>query len=527
MSIKGSLSEASFSDVLQLIAFSNKAGCLSVTDGKNFGNVFIKDNGIIYANLINRRDRLGDVLVSQKKITEGILEDALTKQRKEKKRLGEVLIEMSAITRQDLDYFLKYQIEEVVHTMLTWETGYFSFEPELLPPAEEFSVFISPEEVLLEGARRIGEWKRLEGKMPPAEIVLKAKSLDKSLNLTDKEKRVLSLINGQRSLDEILKLSEFDFFETSRIVYGLLSAGILEKPEAAPVEKPRGNVEEFKNLGYAFFKTEMYDEAQREYRKILEIEPSSSEGNFYLGLIEMRRENWSAALTLLQASAAKEKRANVLNNIGIVLERLDIRDEALKYFEQALGVDPKNKKALLNLGRHWYRLDEFSKARDCFMRALETDDASYESYCYLPLVFFKLDDRNKAVEYFQAGRDKFPQGVELLINFAVLSEGTGKPEEAEKIFRRVLEVSPNHAVARRKLANFYYVQQLFGAAKEEYEKVPDAKRDFEVYLRLGEVYLKQGDRKKALALWEKAYELNPEDQILVKNLEILRSASNG
>ncbi len=527
MAIKGSLSEASFSDVLQLLTFSNKAGCLSVTDGRNFGNVFIRDCGIIYANLINRRDRLGDVLLGQNKISKEVLEKALVRQREEKKRLGEILIEMDVITRADLEYFLRYQIEEVIYTMLAWETGYFSFEPDLLPPIEEFSVFLAPEELLLEGARRIDEWKKLEGKLPPADTILKQKTREKPLNLTESEKKILSLANGERTIDEILKISEFDFFESNKIIYGLLSAGIIEKPEAVSVEKVKGNVDEFKNLGYAFFKTEMYDEAQREYNKILELEPDNSEANFYLGLIEMKRENWDRAVDLLEKSAAKEQRANIFNNLGFALEKLNRKEEAVVKFEKAWNLEPGNKKALNNLGRNYYQLNEFDKAKDFFLKSIENDNTQYLPYCYLPLLFFKLGDTQKAGELFNEGREKFTQGIELLTNFAVFCEGTNKPEEAEKLYRWILEFNPNDLTARRKLANFYYIQKLFGAAREEYEKIPDTNKDFDIYLKLGDIYLKQGDKKKAQFLWEKAFELNPQDSTLVKNIEILKSANAG
>jgi len=526
MAVKGSLSEASFTDVLQLLTFSNRAGCLSVTDGRNFGNVFIRDAGIIYANLINRRDRLGDVLVTQKKITQEALEQALTRQKEQKKRLGEVLIEMGVISREDLEHYLRYQIEEVIFQMLTWETGYFSFEPDLLPPVEEFAVFITPQELLLEGARRIGEWKKLEGKLPPFDTVLKQKPLDRPLAFTEDEKKIITLIDGERTIDEIVKVSEFDFFATCRTLYGLFSAGILEKPDVIPVEKGKGSVEEHKNLGYAFFKTEMYDEAEREYRRILEIELENSEANFYLGLIDMKQGSWATAVNYLEKSLARERRANTLNNIGVVYEKLERWPDAVKAYEEAFRIDPKNKKALVNLGRYYFRNDDLDQAKNCFIQALEIDNILYGPYCYLLLTYHKLGDRLRAEAIVNEGRDKFAQGSEFLLNCAVFNETIGRAEEAEKLYRRVIEIAPTNVVGRLKLADFYYREELFGAAREEYERVPEPKRDFGVYYRLGNIYLKQGDKSKALVLWEKAYQLNPQDTVLIKNLEILRSASS-
>ena len=70
MAIKGSLAEAALPNVIQLLTISLKSGCLSVTDGKNFGNIFIKDGKILHATILNQPQRLGDILVLKKIIDE-------------------------------------------------------------------------------------------------------------------------------------------------------------------------------------------------------------------------------------------------------------------------------------------------------------------------------------------------------------------------------------------------------------------------------------------------------------------------
>ena len=62
MAIKGSLKEASLPDVLQLLAMGKKTGCLAVTHRNNFGYVYFDKGRICYASIVNRRDRIGDLL---------------------------------------------------------------------------------------------------------------------------------------------------------------------------------------------------------------------------------------------------------------------------------------------------------------------------------------------------------------------------------------------------------------------------------------------------------------------------------
>ena len=63
MAIRGNLSEASLADVLQLLALGQKTGCLSVAREGSFGTVHFASGRIVHAELVNRRDRLGDRLV--------------------------------------------------------------------------------------------------------------------------------------------------------------------------------------------------------------------------------------------------------------------------------------------------------------------------------------------------------------------------------------------------------------------------------------------------------------------------------
>src|SRR5207245_4117076 len=95
MAIKGSLKEASLPDVLQLLALGQKTGCLSIADRSNFGYIYFDKGRICYASIVNRRDRLGDILVKHQKITSNQLDAAIHRQSKEPdKKIGEILVGM-------------------------------------------------------------------------------------------------------------------------------------------------------------------------------------------------------------------------------------------------------------------------------------------------------------------------------------------------------------------------------------------------------------------------------------------------
>src|SRR5260370_42448887 len=115
MAIKGSLKEASLPDVLQLLALGQKTGCLSIADRSNFGYIYFDKGRISYASIVNRRDRLGDILVKHAKITQEQLETAVHRQTKAHgKRLGGILAGKAVIPPTGLQPYMRTQVQGAV-----------------------------------------------------------------------------------------------------------------------------------------------------------------------------------------------------------------------------------------------------------------------------------------------------------------------------------------------------------------------------------------------------------------------------
>ncbi len=496
-----------------------------MTDGKNFGNIFIKDGKIIYATLLNRKDRLGDVLVRKQFIDEQTLKTVLEEQRKTNKRLGELLVEKQYITKEILDNELVNQISETIFTMLTWETGYFNFEADLLPGSDEFLVQLSPQELLLEGARRIDEWRKIENRLPPFETVLTTKKDYSDVPLTSEEEKILALVDGSRTIDDILKLSEFDFFETCRTLYGLISAGIVEKIEKTElVKKAIGDVSEYKNLGFAFFKTGMLDEAEREFKKVLEINSEDAESLMYCGLIEIKRESLEKAKELLVRATNIEKSLSTANNLGYVYNKLQFYDEALTLLTEAQTKAPDHLKINCNLGIALFNKGNLNEAESIFKKIIELKPDFITPYIYLSLIYIRSEEMRSAIDFLKECINRFPRIAIFKNNLAVVYEAFDMPEEAEKVYHQALNDEPQNYEITRNLADFYYESQILGAARELYEKIPEEKKDWRVLFNLGNILMRLGDAEGALSCWEKAKNLNPDQQIIIQNIELLKKS---
>ncbi|MDQ3222158.1 MAG: DUF4388 domain-containing protein, partial [Gemmatimonadota bacterium] len=296
MAIKGSLKEASLPDVIQLLFLGRRTGCLALADRHNFGTIFLDEGQITYATIVNRRDRLGDLLIRKGRISAEQLQQAIAAQEDDREhKLGEILVGLGSLTREELEEYMRIQIEEAVYYLFTWTSGTFNFEAGLRPETEDFLVRISPEALLLEGARRVDEWSLIEKKIPSFDLIFSvdADHIEQSAPiLSAEQQRLLPLIDGTRDVQQILDQSGLVEFDVGKALFGLIAAGFAHRVGTSTAAPPKANdsrVEEHRNLGIAFYKAGMLDEALREFRRVTDLRQSDSSAPLFLGLIAIRQ----------------------------------------------------------------------------------------------------------------------------------------------------------------------------------------------------------------------------------------------
>ena len=95
MGLVGRLEDLALPDIFQILSLSKKTGKLTLTRREGTGIILFKSGEVIYAASDSVRDTLGNILVCQRLITEGLLMSALEIQHKspEGKRLGTILVD--------------------------------------------------------------------------------------------------------------------------------------------------------------------------------------------------------------------------------------------------------------------------------------------------------------------------------------------------------------------------------------------------------------------------------------------------
>ncbi len=309
MAIEGPIRELALSDVFQLLDLSRKTGMLTVTSdgGGRKATVRFERGAVASAELEGSTGRLDRLLLMAGKVTETQVERAVQLQREDpSRRFGTVLVEMGAVSEGDVRRQLRFQVEEIVFDLIQWKAGYFRFEE--APPVAEtgLAVRLSTESLLMEAARRIDEWSVLEAKVPHMEVVpaLTGDAADGGvLDLHPREWEVLAEIDGVRRLREIasdLGRSEFD---VAKIVYGLVSTGVVEVVEAtADAAEPPGDAGLFEGLaaGHAALREGNPAHALRLLADLARTHPDRPEVHALLGRAHAAAGRWADATRSLE-----------------------------------------------------------------------------------------------------------------------------------------------------------------------------------------------------------------------------------
>jgi Flp pilus assembly protein TadD len=299
VAIEGPLKELNIHDVFQLLDLGRKTGALRVTSElrQNSGVVHFERGTVIAAQIASNPHPLGELLQRAGKLSEEDLTRARALQRAgDARRLGEILVTIGGITRRELERCVRAQVEEVVFELMSWSEGYFSFvEGATDREAIEAVASIPTEAVLMEAARRIDEWARIEAKIPHLGVVPRIRPADDGagapLDLVPFEWEVLAAVDGQRSIRQVADAVGRSDFDVARTIYGLTSVGLvlLDTAAAAPAASrapaaPSVRVEEHLAMGDL-------ESARVAAEEAIAAQPERPEGWAALGrsLLGMRR----------------------------------------------------------------------------------------------------------------------------------------------------------------------------------------------------------------------------------------------
>jgi hypothetical protein len=250
MALKGNLKDFNVTQLFNLINLARKTGSLTIQVHEKRAEVCFKEGRLVYASLNGQQNGLVSMLEKAGKISSEQSRIIRARSRSgADKELGLLLINAGYVTQDDIVRSVRAHTLDVVYLLFTWTDGSFIFEPNKLPSEGAITVPINLENIIMEGSRRVKEYEMLQNELPDLDMSLKFTERPdarlRDINLTVEEWRVISFINPRNTIRQIAKANSMSDFKIRRIVYGLLSAGLVELvlPEAPKKASTASEVE--------------------------------------------------------------------------------------------------------------------------------------------------------------------------------------------------------------------------------------------------------------------------------------------
>jgi hypothetical protein len=239
-SFGGQMQTIPLAEVLQVLQLQRQTGTCRITNGKVDVTVSFREGLIDLARGKGAADefRLGRYLIEEGLVTRDELSIILKKHEHGTKRLlGEALINFGLISEEDLRRALIRQTSELLYDVLRWQKGRFSFSKVVLEQqaSEAARLGLPVASIVMEGFRRVDEWRLIEESIHFDEVLLRDQvALDAlgSEKLARQEQLVLSAIDGQRTVREIIAMVDVGSFDACKILYQFLQSRLVRRRAA-------------------------------------------------------------------------------------------------------------------------------------------------------------------------------------------------------------------------------------------------------------------------------------------------------
>lgn len=480
--LSGNTRTSSLVRVLVFLNRQRKTGTLSLMTPSWTKKLFVHTGDVIFASSTYEDDRLGEMLLKAEKISVEQYDRSVEILKTTKKRQGAILVELGYLTPKELFWGVKYQVKEIIQSLFLADDADYTFSDGELPAQEVITLRMSMGNLICDSVKRIDNWTRIRREMPDTESVLELSNdplnLFQDIELSADDKTIVSLIDGTKTIKEVLKASSLASFQALKILYVLWSLGIIE-PAALP----------------ATGGTKAARPQETDMKMTLSdiLQPHTEEDD-----------------TLIQR----------INDMHAKIDRVSPA-ELLE-----TGERPDSE----TIRKNYYRLakefhpDRYFAIRDDSVKAKLTNifDAITKAYNLLKDTTSRTDrngpsmaasskepaseDTTRAEDQFRRGIDEFKKG-----NYWGAAENFGwatKLSPSNSFYWSYLSLSFSKMPGRLKDAE----ESLLTAIKLE-------PRNADFQANLGLIYLKSGMKKRAVGCFEKALRIDPANIKAVKGLQ--------
>jgi tetratricopeptide (TPR) repeat protein len=235
--------------------------------------------------------------------------------------------------------------------------------------------------------------------------------------------------------------------------------------------------------GMTFEEAGEMDKALEAYRKVLNVDPGQSELASRVAVLLIQQEDFPQAIDVLKdAIKANPNDAEPYRQLAFIYAKyLKKTDQALDYANRAIALNPQDIETYQRLCEIELEAGQEQKALDALERAtkVRSEDASfwmrlgklYAAVLFKPDSPPRPDELKRVNQIFKKAVENAKDDPTILKDVADYYAYSQQLKEAIPLYLRVLELQPDDANAREKLATGFILTDQRGKAVELLEQI--------------------------------------------------------
>ncbi|MGL5081916.1 MAG: tetratricopeptide repeat protein [Microcoleaceae cyanobacterium] len=206
-------------------------------------------------------------------------------------------------------------------------------------------------------------------------------------------------------------------------------------------------------------------------------------------LLEQRQPDVIFSLQNLEINPAPEQQLNDLYQAAITCHEQGELESAKQIYQNILELQPDHAEAWLNLGILHYDFEDYEASLKALVKSAELEPSEGNVHYYIGLCLEKMNQLGQAISAYQ----------------------------------KAIELEPSLINAYNNLGNIWYQRSEFAEAEMYYRAaIATSPYFWGSHLNLGNILLDQHRLEEAIEAYQTALKLQPEEPLILKNLEIAR-----
>jgi len=239
MAVSGMLKFYPLYDILLDLQRSNSTGFLEISRDLIYKRIYFENGVMLFATSNLEEDRIEEVLLKSGKITTDQYYHVVSLMTKETRLQGRHFVDLGYLKPHEFVLAVKYQAEVIITGLFLWGNGEVKFK-EIPMPENIIRLKLSASNLIFKGIIKINNPEYFKCILPSVDSVLYYSNdpinLFQHILFSEKDKYVLSLLDGHLTIKEILSLSSLGSFQTIKILCALLVTRMIDIKEKGTLE---------------------------------------------------------------------------------------------------------------------------------------------------------------------------------------------------------------------------------------------------------------------------------------------------